>query len=114
MKLTTNTHLTDSQITALEGIGFNRWTKYGKDRLYADYEVIGLRLDRYNTGNISSAYLDGEKISNHRGGLYAAAISHAYIDVETGALHGISHLDRYGDEVKDRIWDAVDNIAIEA
>lgn len=57
--------LTEKQIEILESKGFNRWTKYGKDRLYFDLEKAGLmKVSRYKTGNISSAYYKGEKIAN--------------------------------------------------
>jgi len=46
----------------------NLWEKYGKRRIYFDGADIaqrqGLDWSTYNSGNISSARLDGEKISN--------------------------------------------------
>ena len=52
-------------IEALEKKGFNRWTKGNMDRLYFSLEKAGaLELDYYKSGNLRSADLDGERISN--------------------------------------------------
>ena len=52
-------------IEALEKKGFNRWTKGNMDRLYFNIEKSGdLELDYYKSGNLRSADLDGERISN--------------------------------------------------
>ena len=52
-------------IDVLEKKGFNRWTKGNMDRLYFNLEKSGdLELDYYNSGNLRSADLDGERISN--------------------------------------------------
>ena len=56
-------------IEILEGqFGGNLWENYGKCRVYFNGADIaarqGLDWGTYNTGNISSATLDGEKISN--------------------------------------------------
>lgn len=49
----------------LEKKGFRRWTKGNKDRLYFNVEKSGyLDVDYYKTGNVRSAYLNGERISN--------------------------------------------------
>src|SRR5690606_8036459 len=42
------------------------WEKGGHRRIYINnlVELYGLELDYYNTGNICSAKLDGQKISN--------------------------------------------------
>lgn len=48
-------------------IGGNPWDGYdGRHRIYLDgwAEMIGLEVCRYNTGNISAAWLRGEEISN--------------------------------------------------
>lgn len=52
-------------IEALEKKGFNRWTKGDMDRLYFSIEKAGaLELDYYKSGNLRSADLEGERISN--------------------------------------------------
>lgn len=50
-------------------IGCTVWEKYGRKRIYVNSDeeiekVFGLSVDRYNSGRISSAHLNGEKISN--------------------------------------------------
>lgn len=76
--------LNEKQIEALEKVGFNRWTKNGMDRLYASKEAMQLELTYYKTGNISSAALMGEKISNSRARKLIG--EKIYIDVETEEL----------------------------
>lgn len=52
-------------IDALEKKGFSRWTKGDMDRLYFSLEKSGaLELDYYKSGNLRSADLNGERISN--------------------------------------------------
>lgn len=47
-----------------------RWTKNDMDRIYFDakfvLEIMGYTWNNYKTGNISSAYFKGEKISNSK------------------------------------------------
>lgn len=55
--------------TSLTAIGCTVWEKYGRKRIYINSDdqiekVFGLTVSRYNTGNICSAFLNGEKISN--------------------------------------------------
>lgn len=58
----------------LENLGLDVWgADFGKARIYLNSleslaTVFGLVVHLYNTGNISSAYLNGEKISNSRAG----------------------------------------------
>lgn len=52
-------------IEELEKRGFNRWVKGDMDRLYFNVEKSEyLDVDYYKSGNVCSAYLDGERISN--------------------------------------------------
>ena len=63
----------------------NLWEKYNKRRLYLDFaKIVNLEVDRYNTGNISSAYLEGEKISNSKASKYLQG--KAFIDLNTNVL----------------------------
>ena len=63
----------------------NLWEKYNKRRLYLDFaKIVHLEVDRYNTGNISSAFLEGEKISNSKA--YKYLQGKAYIDLNTNTL----------------------------
>lgn len=58
---------TESKLVAL---GLHVWTKGGRRRIYVNREdfgkVFGLEIWCYKTGNISDAYLKGEKISNSK------------------------------------------------
>lgn len=48
----------------LESMGFKRWQKGGHDRLYVNASALGLEVDYYKTGNVSSATFNGKHISN--------------------------------------------------
>jgi len=62
-----NTDLTREQ---LESVGGKYWEKNGMHRIYFNNvtEIIGLNVSRYNTGNISSASINGQRLSNSRAG----------------------------------------------
>ena len=65
--------------------GAVRWTKYGKDRIYLRNflkENSGLEIERYNSGNISSAKLNGEKISNSMAGRILGIMEVSYYDIQ--------------------------------
>lgn len=53
-------------VKALIEIGGKEWTKNGMHRVYFNGLAtwFGLETTRYNTGNVASATLDGESISN--------------------------------------------------
>ena len=62
-----------------------RWTAYGKDRLYLEWKtIIGLDIQYYKTGNISSATLQGISISNSKATQYLSG--KAYIDMQKNQL----------------------------
>lgn len=69
--MTTQTTYTAEQI---EAIGGNRWTRGDKDRVYiSDWaDMAGLHITRYNTGNVRSASLAGQDLSNRRAAILAA------------------------------------------
>ena len=58
--------------TAAAELQLNEWVhpRTGETRRYVQNwpELIGLEIARYNTGNISGAWLNGEKIPNNRAG----------------------------------------------
>jgi hypothetical protein len=98
------------QLTAdtLTAIGGRRWQKNGMDRVYLNdaHQYLGLEVDRYKSGNIWAAYLDGEKISNAEAGRIASAMDKVYFDLTTGELR----IQGYGipraitlDEIRTRI-----------
>lgn len=77
--------LTDKQIAAYEAKGFRRWTKAGYDRLYISVKELGLEVEYYKTGNVSSAKWCGEHVSNADARRFLS--SKVFVDVETGLLH---------------------------
>lgn len=76
--------------------GGNLWEKHGYRRIYLNdlEELYGLELGFYNTGNISWAKLDGEKISNSSARKHRAEFAYGklYYDLNTGRFEakGIS------------------------
>ena len=68
------------------------WEKAGKRRIYFDdlSGWYGLKTTRYHTGNISSASLDGERISNTTAHHILSALSNAKVwyDFEDSKFHG--------------------------
>ena len=89
MKITKDARITDAQIEALEKLGYKRWTKYGKDRLYAAEACIGLEIEGQGRRIFYSA-LDGKEISHASAERLACGVSSAYIDIETGRFYGFS------------------------
>lgn len=77
--------LTEKQILSYESRGFKRWTKGTMDRLYINCTQYGCEFGYYNTGNISDAYFQGERVSNAEGRRFKA--TKVYVDVKTGKLH---------------------------
>lgn len=104
MERTKGMRMTYEQIKSLESIGFRRWTKYGKDRLYATAEAVGLSCTYYGTGNISSASLNGERISNSHARAVSGYIDGVYVDIETSR---ISYRDERG---RDLVNDAIERV----
>ncbi|MBV2364244.1 helix-turn-helix domain-containing protein [Streptomonospora nanhaiensis] len=70
-------------------IGGNRWQRGDKDRVYFNNieELLGLDIDRYNTGNISYAAVDGHPVSNSEARRILAAVDKVYFDNTTGKAH---------------------------
>lgn len=89
--------ITDTQIEKLESKGFNRWQKNNMDRLYINVESLGLEIESYNSGNIRSAYWQGQKVSNSNGRRLIS--SKVWLNVETGELHvKTSYEPNYGED----------------
>ena len=81
----TATTITAQQIIALGG---REWTgRNGQQRIYLNNwpELAGLEISRYKgSGSISSATLNGERISNNKAGMLLAA--KIWYDVKAGEL----------------------------
>lgn len=84
--------LSEKQIKALEDKGFNRWTKYGKDRLYFDMVKAGfMEVSYYKSGFISYSKLEGEEISHSFAGQLLGV--KVWVDVQTGELQSKAYDD---------------------
>ena len=77
--------MSDERIAELVAKGFKRWTKSSIDRLYINASQLGLVCSYYNTGNISSAEFNGERISNCQARRYKAAKT--FIDIVHGTVY---------------------------
>lgn len=79
-------------IEQLTQAGGTRWTKNGMDRFYFNNisELFGLSVSTYKTGNISSATLNGEPISNSKATAMKAHFDHAklWFDTADNLFHG--------------------------
>lgn len=77
-------------IEKLVEMGANRWTKYGKDRIYFNTKdfinSIGIKHDNYNSGSICCATLNGEKISNSKCGKIICSLNDIWLNVDTMKL----------------------------
>ena len=77
-------------IETLEKLGGKLWEKGDKRRIYFDAGLVldhaGLTVQRYNTGNICGAQLNGETISNSSAKRIIGAFSgfHFYYDLTDG------------------------------
>ena len=76
-------------LAKMESIG-NLWEKYGKSRIYFDFsalrELAGLELTYYKTGNISSAKINGELVSNAEGRRWITKLDGMFFDLMTGCF----------------------------
>ena len=102
-------------INKLEEIGGNRWQRFGKDRVYlssAIPKLINLEIERYKTGNISSAKIDNVEISNSEGGRILEYIDKIYYDVEIDKLviqNKKSSMEWLEDLIKDKLGEIKNN-----
>ena len=77
----------------LENLGLSVWgEEFGKPRMYVNTDeqlevIFGLSIGRYGTGNISSARLNGERISNTRA--RKLSDNKIYFDCVTQTMVGI-------------------------
>lgn len=81
--------LTANQIEKLEAMGFKRWTKGNHDRLYINnglYKIMDIEVDRYKTGNIATAKLNGEETSNSFMNKLISAGTKSYIDLNSDEI----------------------------
>ena len=77
---------------------YGRWTKQGfngkvYDRIYFNVTDLGMEVSYYRSGNISSAAVDGEHISNCEARRIMGG--KAYFDLTDNTLHMDSIMERY-------------------
>ncbi|MFN2636935.1 MAG: hypothetical protein ABR585_07915 [Gemmatimonadaceae bacterium] len=96
-------------VETMTAIGGNRWTKNGNDRVYLNdwADFAGLEVSRYGTGSISSAFYQGEGVSNSQAYKLLSSIDKVWFDATTGNLHC-----RYGYgesrvATREELWGAV-------
>lgn len=83
--------INDAAMKFIKDNGSSVWTKKDMAHLYlngAAAALIGLKVYYYNTGNVSSATLNGEKISNSKALELLAGLDGAYIDLATSRFVG--------------------------
>lgn len=77
-------------IEKLESMGASRWTKYGKDRIYFNRNEFiknaGFSYYTYKSGNISSAYVNGIKVSNAEGYRILSSFESVFLNLESMKL----------------------------
>lgn len=74
--------------------GLSVWAKGGQRRIYLGHmseALLGLHVSRYGSGNISSATLDGEKISNREAGEMVRDLIGAYWDIDRQVIVNIDN-----------------------
>jgi len=83
-------------------IGGSEWEAYGKHRVYFNKEVLlslyGLTYTTYKSGSVSSAKIDGEKISNSHAQdiVDAFRMGKAYYDVKADKVVTNNCIEDYG------------------
>lgn len=85
--------MNETTATKLIEAGGKLWEKNGMRRIYFDADLVfknaGLHVSHYNTGNISNATINGEKISNSEAKRIIAAISFCklWYDITDGKFY---------------------------
>ena len=84
----------------------------GEKRIYLNkvaHELLGIEIDRYNTGNISKFMMDGEKMSNSYGYSILGALDKVYYDIAKKKIV-LSTKNRASEDVAERLEEAMNNI----
>lgn len=87
--------VTEKMVEFLKEIGANEWHKGSYNRLYLNEAVdtlIGLETESYKSGNIKSAWLKGNEISNAEARRLIERTCKAYVDLDTMELVTINEL----------------------
>lgn len=76
----------------LVAAGGRLWEKHGYRRIYFNrlHEWYGLTYELYNTGNIRTAWVDGQRVSNSDGRriLHRLDFAKVWFDLADGKFHG--------------------------
>jgi hypothetical protein len=79
-----------TMVEKLEALGLTHWVAGDHDRIYIkrDYfeKVFGLKIERYKSGSIKHAWLNGEKISNNKAWNYT--YKNIYFDCKANEVVG--------------------------
>lgn len=101
----------------LVAVGGNLWERGEMKRVYFNNleELYGLELDHYNTGNISRAKVDGEKISNNsaRQLSYELRSGKVWFDLVAGEFGTKGLSDKVAAKLIERITEKVETVAVE-
>ena len=88
-------------------VGGKLWEGYGKRRIYFNrlHEWYGLTYETYNTGNISAAFVDGQRVSNNegRGILYTLQYGKLWYDIDEGTFASRDIPERMASKIIERI-----------
>lgn len=93
--------------------GGREWKKGNYHRIYFDIstmsELYGLKYSTYGTGSISSAYLNGDKISNSEAYRIISSLRDIYYDVLTEKFNtpNNSHCMKIVDILKSKIQECI-------
>ena len=102
--------LTNEVIEKLVEMGCNEWKKGDYHRIYVNPEMLGLTVDRYNSGKVSYAEFDEEKISNTEAtkilaGKYYIDANNGTVSVTAGFAYGET---KFRNTLKERIEEMLD------
>ncbi len=101
-------------IEQLVNAGGTEWEAHGRHRVYFDNlpTLYGLELFRYGTGNISSARVDGDKISNTRARYIVSALGMMkfFYDLADNQFHGAVCGQPAGTEITAKLAAGVERI----
>lgn len=96
-------------VETMTAIGGNRWQRNGMDRVYINNwaRFAGIKTSYYNSGNISSASYQGERISNSQAYKLLGSIDKVWFDAADGKLHCQYGYDESRVASRQEAWDAV-------
>jgi len=98
-------------------VGGNEWRKENMHRIYFNDMpgLYGVKVTRYNTGNVSSATLDGERISNSaaRKILNKLCCGKFWYDVPTGQFMSRGLAESDARILKDAVLERLDGLNVQ-